>query len=39
MLAHLQPVEALHPGLVTVDMAVGIRHADHVVPSTRKSWH
>jgi hypothetical protein len=26
-------------GLQNGDTAVGIRHADHVAPSFRKSWH
>jgi hypothetical protein len=26
------------PDLKTENMAVGIRHADHVAPSIRKSW-
>jgi hypothetical protein len=26
-------------GLETENTAVGIRHADHVAPSIRKSWH
>jgi hypothetical protein len=25
-------------GIKTENTAVGIRHADHVAPSTRKSW-
>jgi hypothetical protein len=26
-------------GLENRDYGLGIRHADHVVPSARKSWH
>jgi hypothetical protein len=26
-------------GLETENTAVGIRHVDHMAPSTRKSWH
>jgi hypothetical protein len=28
-----------YSGLETEITAVGIRHADHLAPSTRESWH
>jgi hypothetical protein len=36
-------IKALHldgeTGLEICEYGLGIRHADHVVPSIRKSWH
>jgi hypothetical protein len=30
---------AVRPGLESREYGVGIRHADHVAPSTRKRWY
>jgi hypothetical protein len=36
---HLFHAYTMNPDLEKRDYHLGIRHADHVAPSIRKSWH